>query len=168
MRDFVSTCSSDRDSSAFLTFNLSIIGLQAGGNTHPWVSPFVLCQMIIGLLLLAVFILWEWKGAKSPVVPFRLFKGQRVVGFVFVIACVGGINFTFSLNLGATVLTKVFQPGPIMVGVYTIGPTAGLIIGATSINILFATLKGRARELLFVSAVTMSKSNLAASFLHEY
>ena len=113
--------------------------------------------MIIGLLTLVVFVLWEWKGAKSPVVPFRLFKGQRVVGFVFIIAFVAGINYTFAQSLGATLLQEVFQPSPIRVGVYAMGPTAGLIVGATLFNVLLAYFGGHAREVLFVSAATMSE-----------
>ena len=118
----------------------------------------MLCQIIIGLLTLVAFVLWEWRGAKAPVVPFRLFKGQRVVGISFMIAFIGGINYTFSLSYGATLLTQVFRPSPVKVGVYAIGPTAGLIVGATGINLLFAVFKGRARELLFVAAVIMSES----------
>ncbi len=116
--------------------------------------------MILGLVSLLVFVLWEWKGASAPVVPFRLFKGQRVVGFVYIIAIVGGINYSFASNLGATLLQQVFGPTPVKTGIYALGPTAGLIIGATSINLLFAYFKGRARELLFVSAAIMSESNL--------
>ena len=114
--------------------------------------------MIIGLLTLIAFILWEWRGAKTPVVPFRLFKGQRVVGISFMIAFIGGINYTFSLSYGATLLSNVFRPSPAKIGVYAIGPTAGLIVGATGVNILFAIFKGRARELLFVAAIIMSES----------
>ncbi len=117
----------------------------------------MLCQLIIGLVTLAVFLLWEWRGAKSPVVPFRLFKGQRVVGLIFLIAFTAGINYTVSLSIGPSLLDEVFQPGPTTVGLYALGPTAGLIIGATAINVLLAVFKGRARELLFVSAAILSK-----------
>lgn len=136
----------------------SLIGLTAGGATHPWVSAFVLCMMIIGLLTFVAFILWEWRGAKEPVMPFRLFRGQRVVGICFMIAFIGGINYTFSSSYGATLLLEVFNPNPVKIGVYAIGPTAGIIIGATLINILLAIFKGRARELLFIGAITMSGS----------
>ena len=116
--------------------------------------------MILGLVSLIVFVLWEWKGTSNPVVPFRLFKGQRVVGFVYIIAIVGGINFSFAQNLGPTLLQEVFRPTPIKTGIYALGPTTGLIVGATSINVLFAYFKGRARELLFVSAAIMSELNI--------
>lgn len=132
--------------------------MQAGGNTRPWVSGFVLCQMIIGLLTLVVFVLGEWKGAKSPVVPFRLFKGQRVVGFVFIIALFAGINYAFAQSLGATLLQEVFRPSPVRVGVYAMGATAGLLVGATLFNVLLAYFGGRALEVWFVSAAIMSES----------
>lgn len=42
----------------------SLIALQSGGNTHSWRSAYVICMLIIGVLLLTAFVLWEWKGAK--------------------------------------------------------------------------------------------------------
>ena len=140
-----------------LIYLFSLVALQGTG-AHSWKSTFVLCQLIIGLVVLAMFLVWEWRGAKSPVVPFRLFKGQRIVGLTYIIAFIAGINYSVSLTIGPSALQEVFEPGPIEVGVYALGPTAGLIVGATLINILFSLFKGRARELLFVSAAIMSMS----------
>ena len=143
---------------AEVDFASSLVALTAAGTSAAWNSAFVLCQLVIGIVALAIFLLWEWRGAKSPVVPFRLFKGQRVVGLIFLIAFIAGINYSVSLGVGPTLLSEIFQPGPTTVGLYALGPTAGLILGATSINVLLGTFKGRARELLFVSAAIMSKS----------
>jgi hypothetical protein len=50
-------------------------------------------MLIIGAALIAGFVVWEWKGAKFPMVPKELFAGQRVVAIALVVAFVSGMNF---------------------------------------------------------------------------
>ena len=64
--------------------------MQAGGYTHSWKSAYVLAQLIIGLLLIAAFCVWEKKFAKVPMVPREMFHGQRIVGMAYFIAFVAG------------------------------------------------------------------------------
>ena len=47
----------------------SLVALQAGGYSHPWVSAYVLATLIVGLLLIVTFVVWEWKFAPYPMVP---------------------------------------------------------------------------------------------------
>ena len=143
----------------------SLVALQSGGQSHPWSSAYVLCQFFIGLALLIALVLWEWKGAENPVIPFRLFTGQRVVGFIFIIAFVAGIDYYVILTIGPEVLIEVFDPSPVITGLYGLGPSLCLVAGATIINVLLTVFRGRARELLFVCAVVMSK--LAFNKFHE-
>lgn len=50
----------------------SLVGLQAGGYSHPWTSAYVLCTLLIGLLLMVAFVVWEWKFAPYPMVPVSI------------------------------------------------------------------------------------------------
>lgn len=52
---------------------LFLVALQAGGYSHPWTSAYVLATLIIGVLLIAAFVMWEWKYAKMPMVPREMF-----------------------------------------------------------------------------------------------
>jgi multisubunit Na+/H+ antiporter MnhC subunit len=52
---------------------LFLVAMQAGGYSHPWSSAYVLATMIIGFALLAIFVVWEWKYAKMPMVPREMF-----------------------------------------------------------------------------------------------
>jgi hypothetical protein len=60
---------------------------------HPWASGYVLGTMLVGLGLIAVWVVWEAKFARHPMVPGELFKGQRIVGLAYVIAFAAGMNF---------------------------------------------------------------------------
>lgn len=76
----------------------SLVALQAGGYTHPWKSAYVLAQLIIGIMLLIAFCIWEWKGAKLPMVPRELFQGQHTIGVTFLLLFVAGMNFYSLIN----------------------------------------------------------------------
>jgi hypothetical protein len=52
---------------------LFLVAMQAGGYSHPWTSAYVLATMIIGFVLIGVFVVWEWKFAKLPMVPREMF-----------------------------------------------------------------------------------------------
>jgi MFS family permease len=51
-----------------------LFGMGSGGVTHSWDSAFVLCLIIFGLLLMVLFFINEWKFAKYPMIPLRLFR----------------------------------------------------------------------------------------------
>jgi hypothetical protein len=78
--------------------NNSLVALQSGGFIYPWTSAYVLCPLFMGILLIVTFLLWEWKGVKNPMIPKEIFAGQRIVGFVFSIAFVSGMNLYSMLN----------------------------------------------------------------------
>jgi high-affinity Fe2+/Pb2+ permease len=68
----------------------SLIALQAGGSSHPWVSAYVLVNLFIGFFLLVGFFVWEWKFARYPIIPKELFRGQNIVAMCFVVSFVSG------------------------------------------------------------------------------
>ncbi|KAG8964859.1 hypothetical protein FRC05_003564 [Tulasnella sp. 425] len=85
----------------------TVIALTWGGTTHPWSSYQVMVPLILGLVGLVVFFIYEAKFAEEPVVPWALgTKGQRpvasgvsVFGNVFTIAPMGivsGISVLFT------------------------------------------------------------------------
>lgn len=51
----------------------------AGGVTETWKTAHIITPLVIGVLLIPVFILWE-KNCKHPMVPFPLLKDRGVWG----------------------------------------------------------------------------------------
>jgi MFS family permease len=51
---------------------LTLLSLDFGGVVFPWNSPEVLSILVSGLVLCAVFVLWEAKGAADPLIPARI------------------------------------------------------------------------------------------------
>jgi hypothetical protein len=56
------------------TTTLLLYGITTGGTTAPWNSATVLAPLIIGSVGLGVFVILEWKVAKEPMVPIRVFN----------------------------------------------------------------------------------------------
>lgn len=68
--------------------SLFIVGLNLGGGLYPWTSSRVLATLILGLVILLGFGLYEWKGTRTGLVHHDLFNGTN------------GSSRTFSICLG--------------------------------------------------------------------
>jgi MFS family permease len=83
---------------SLLTFMVTLlVGLNFGGNLFAWGSPLVICLLISGILMVAVFVLCERK-ARFPLTPLDIFGtvsnvGVLIIGFthdwvrVYFISC---------------------------------------------------------------------------------
>lgn len=61
---------------------LFLYGVTAGGISNPWDSAAVLAPTIIGAILFGVFVFVEWRLAKEPMMPLRIFKNRTsIAGF---------------------------------------------------------------------------------------
>ncbi|KAF3060693.1 hypothetical protein CFAM422_010852 [Trichoderma lentiforme] len=55
---------------------LLLYGITTGGTTNPWNSASVLAPLVLGVFGLGIFLLIEWKVAKTPMVPLRIFNNR--------------------------------------------------------------------------------------------
>lgn len=65
---------------ALLSTTLMILGLTWAGSEYAWDSAHVLCTLIIGIAVAVVFLSWEGKFSKLPVMPLYIFKSRMVCG----------------------------------------------------------------------------------------
>ena len=94
-----------------------LLGLEYGGVSFPWSSPTVVCLIVFGIITFVLFLINEWKLAKYPMMPLRLFsKGSNLASLAVVLShgmvFISGNYFLplyFQAVLGAT---------PILSGVY--------------------------------------------------
>ena len=59
---------------------LSIIGLTFGGSRYAWDDAHVLAPLIVGLVLIAVFILYEARIPDEPTIPWEVMSNRTTVG----------------------------------------------------------------------------------------
>lgn len=113
---------------------------------------------------MVAFIIWEWKGAKYPMVPHEIFAGQNIVGVAFLIAFISGMNFYSMLNFYPILLENVYPTTPRSVGLKSLGIGFATPIGATIMNWLLSVFKSHNRELLLFSCILMSKYEIYVVF----
>lgn len=131
-----------------------LFGMGSGGVTHPWDSAFVICLIVFGIVMIVLFFLNEWKLAKYPIVPLRLFKDWSnlaslgvcfIHGFVF-IAGSYYLPLYFQTVLGAS---------PLLSGVYLFALVISLSI-VSAISGLFIKKTGRYREPIWFGMCVMT------------
>jgi hypothetical protein len=135
----------------------SLIALQTGGSERPWSSAYVLAMLIVGILTLAGFVVWEVYGAAFPIIPRGLFSRQ-VVRMAFIVSFVAGMNFYSLTNFGPLYFSSVYYEDPVVVGARNIGNPTATILGAIFGNYMISKVPGHARSLLTFSCVLMSTS----------
>ncbi|GJE94633.1 MFS general substrate transporter [Phanerochaete sordida] len=75
---------------------LLLLPLIWGGVTFPWTSAVVLAPLCCGAVVVGIFCLWEWKGARLPIVPMYIFKHVTVTG-VYITMFINGMIFFSAL-----------------------------------------------------------------------
>lgn len=108
-----------------------LLGLQYGGEVYSWSSATVLCLIIFGVLVCAIFVLIEWKLARYPVLPLRLFNTRSIIA-LFVVDLTHGfllygtayfVPFYFQVVLGASPINSAVWSLPLALplAIFTIG-----------------------------------------------
>lgn len=133
-----------------------MMGLQWGGYQYPWSSAHVLAPLILGIIMLIAFFLWESYGAKYPMFPKRLRQDPRILALTLVITFISGANFFSILMFWPTQAFNVYGHDPIGVGVRGIPVGFSILAGACIVLVLLSVFRGHNRELLIVSSVLMT------------
>jgi len=118
---------------------LTLMGLAFGGTQFPWSSGGVLAPFIIGVFLLIIFGIWEWKLAANPFFAHQLFVGKtRTFTLQLLLTFVGGMSLYTAAAFWTQQAQGMFGKTPIQVGVSAIpggvGGAVGGFLGGYLIN----------------------------------
>lgn len=70
-----------------------LIGLNWGGQDHPWSSPQVISTLTVGLILLVLFLIWEKFGAKYTLFPSEIMQHKKLFFCISFLCLTSGINY---------------------------------------------------------------------------
>ncbi|KAF8959374.1 major facilitator superfamily domain-containing protein [Flammula alnicola] len=98
---------------------LVILPLIWGGVTFPWKSAVVLAPLFSGLLVVLLLCIWEWKGARLPIIPMYIFKHVTVTG-VYITMFVNGFVYFSTLYYLPQYFQVVLGYGPIGAAIFLI------------------------------------------------
>ena len=130
------------------------LGLQFGGVVDPRSSSTVVSLIVSGAAVVGVFIVNEWKVAKNPLVPLRLFSARSTVAAYTVFAVnsyvfVGltyYLPFYFQSVLSADALTSGLYLLPLIVSSSLAAAFAGLVMQQT----------GKYRPIMYAAQVLLA------------
>lgn len=111
-----------------------LFGLEDGGQEYPWDSATILCLLIFGGVSFVIFGLVEWKVAKYPIVPLRIFKYRSNLAALGLCFCHGFVFIGGSYYLPLYFQT-VLDATPILSGVYVLPTSVALSIGSIATGI---------------------------------
>ncbi|ORY02843.1 major facilitator superfamily domain-containing protein [Clohesyomyces aquaticus] len=112
---------------------MTILALQFGVAHHPWNSPLVICLIVFGPSMIAIFALIEWRFSPNPLIPVRFF--DKLPPVAVLLGC-----FLQALIMTATTyfIPLYFQVvlglSPLMSGVYFLPTTLVLAIMWASVG----------------------------------
>ncbi|KAH7310262.1 siderophore iron transporter mirA [Rhexocercosporidium sp. MPI-PUGE-AT-0058] len=89
---------------AGLAMTLLLISIAGKSNTARWKRPSSVILLIMGVLTVAGFLVWDGKFAKKPIIPFRMVKEKSVV-----LGCVAAITIAMSDAVYRTFLSSSLQ-----------------------------------------------------------
>lgn len=131
-----------------------LFGLEFGGITFPWASATVICLIVFGVFVWGLAMLAEWKLAKYPIIPPRLFHHWYNVLILLVCFCHG-----FVFIAGAYYLPLYFQTvllaSPILSGVYVLPMVLSLSVVSAVTGVIMKKT-GRYREMIVAGLFFMT------------
>ena len=116
-----------------------LIGLTYGGVTFPWNSATVICLILFGLVTFGIFVVCEWRVAKYPIMPLRLFNNRSNVAalavcFIHGFVLIGDAYFLplyCQLVLSASPVLSGVYVLPFVISLGTVSIASGLFIKKT-------------------------------------
>lgn len=131
-----------------------LLGLEFGGVIRPWGSATVVCLIVFGIVVAGLFIVNEWKFARYPVMPMRIFNNVSNVACLGVCFCHGYVFIagTYYLPL---YFQAVIGATPLLSGVYLMPFALALSFGSVATGI-FIKKTGKFLPPIWFGLVIMS------------
>ncbi|CAG7935307.1 unnamed protein product [Penicillium salamii] len=116
-----------------------LLALEFGDVAYSWSSETFICLLIFGTAVLALFVVNEWKVAKNPIIPPRLFTSPTKIAPYVVFACNSyvfiGQAYYLPLYaqsvLAATALTSGLYLLPLIISCALAAAAAGIFMQRT-------------------------------------
>ncbi|KAH0265672.1 hypothetical protein KCU91_g11293, partial [Aureobasidium melanogenum] len=143
-----------------------LVGLQAGGNPYPWKSAKVLAPLIIGFVMLAIFVVWEWKGVNNGILHHSFFQHSNF-SLVLVLAFVGGMILFGGQAFIPQEIVYLFTSDAILTGVYSL-PFNLMSVGGSIVGGVWMGITKEAKSAVIFSYVVMIVGNCLMIIMHPH
>ncbi len=145
---------------------LGVLGVVFGivrGNPAGWDSMQVIGSLVLGVVLLAAFVIWESR-TPTPLLPLRLFRDRsftvaNIVGAAFSFGIFGSVFILIQflqIVQGASPLEAAVQTTPWTMAPMIVAPLAGLVAPRVGTRLLVVVGLSLSAIAMFWLALTMS------------
>ncbi|KAJ2778028.1 hypothetical protein H4R18_004849 [Coemansia javaensis] len=110
------------------------LGLTWGGQDHPWRSAAVIVTLVLGVVILGVFAVVEWKVPTEPIMPLRLFQ-RRNTALMFVGQTTFGMSFLLPIFYYPIYLSVVRNASAISSGLHLISCVLGISLASVAAGV---------------------------------
>ncbi len=131
-------------------------------DTHSWGAPSVISYLVIGVALIAIFLVIEARH-RHPLVPLRLFRSRALTGANLIMVLIGAVMFSLFFFL-SQYLQDVKGYSPLRTGVAFLPMPIAVIIGTQLASRLVQRLG--TRTLLVTGPLISASGMLLLSRLH--
>lgn len=104
-----------------------LLGLQFGGNQHPWDSSVVIGLLVGSAVIFGLFLAWEYRQGDEAMVPFAMLKHKVIwsaaMTMFFSLSSVLVADFYIAIYFQA-----IHDDSPLMSGVHMLPITLGLVM----------------------------------------
>ncbi|CDK28505.1 unnamed protein product [Kuraishia capsulata CBS 1993] len=114
--------------------SLFLLALSFGGNEFPWRSAAVICCFVLGILLVIIFLIWNFNFSKNPLIPAEIVKVRTIdlccVGMFFVfgffISLILYVSLYFQVVKGYNAIHSGLSLLPMIIPVVIFSLTTGI------------------------------------------
>jgi hypothetical protein len=131
-----------------------LLGLELGGVVHPWKSAIVVCLIVFGILTIVIFVLIEWKIARYPVMPLRIFSSLSNTASLAAVF-LHGMTFIIGVFYLPLYFQGVLGSTALLSGVWLLPLTFGMALSETVTGVSIKRT-GRYVEFIWISFILMT------------
>lgn len=114
-----------------------LIPISGGGSTYNWDSPLVIALLVVGGVASILFVAVEWKVARVPVMPMRIFE-IRAAKIIIMHFFLTGIVYWGNLYFLPLYYQNVRGYSPVMSGVMILPLVLAFSLGSSSSGVIIS------------------------------
>lgn len=119
---------------------LFLVGIEYGNNPYPWTAATVLGPLLSGAILIVCFVLWEWKGTSTGIIPHVLFKDKNYP-VTMIVRVVGGVALLGGQAYLPQIAVNVYGAGGLRTAVWQLPFSVAAIVGSFTAAFLLRIYK---------------------------
>jgi len=143
-----------------------LVGIESGDNPTPWKSARVIVCIIVGVILITAFGIWEWKGTTTGLLSHDLFVHPNFK-YASILTVVGGIILFGGQAFLPQEVIYLYTHDAVLTGVYALPFNVASMIGAI-VGGIWMTKSGEAKPAIMFAFALLVLGNCLMLYLKPH